>query len=239
MKEQVREGRPDVSVFDMPSITTAAHELKNPLSLMRQLALSIDDGNLDPSELRMAAQRLELTSDRALRLVDDLTQTQNLQDGLFDLEPINPVALCDEVVSELSPLYSAHHRSLRVQRRRNPPIVVANRSLLRRVITNFADNALHYTFESEPVVIETHTSGDKVRISVRDRGPGVSSRLQQSLRDQPRLQRPSRRPASSGLGLYIARQFAEAMHGTVGVVRHRDGATFYVELSTSSQMSWL
>lgn len=239
MKEQVREGKPDVTSFDMPSIVAAAHELKSPLALVRQLALTIDETEFDADSLRRTAQRIELTTDRALRLVDDLTQAQRLGDGLFELEPINPVALCDEVVSELSPLYRAHERSLRVRRRRNPPLVVANRSLLRRVIASFADNALHYSFDSQPVIIETHSAGDRVRISVRDRGPGVSENLRRSMKLTPSLQRPSRRPASSGLGLYVARQFAEAMHGNVGVVRHRDGASFYVELNSSTQMSWL
>jgi len=206
---------------------------------MRQLALSMEDDTFDATDVRKIAERLELTSERALRLVDDLTQTQRLQDGLFDLEPLNPVALCDEVVAELAPLYAAHKRTLHIRRRRNPPLVVANRSLLRRVVTNFVDNALHYTYDNQPVIIETHSIGDKVRISVRDRGPGVSATLRQSLSATPSLQKPSRRPASSGLGLYIARQFAEAMQGSVGVVRHRDGASFYVELGGSTQLSWL
>jgi signal transduction histidine kinase len=47
------------------------------------------------------------------------------------------------------------------------------------------------------------------------------------------------RPESSGLGLYISGQFADAMQGTIGAVRHRDGATFYVELPASRQMNLL
>lgn len=47
------------------------------------------------------------------------------------------------------------------------------------------------------------------------------------------------RPQSSGLGLYIASQFAEAMHGTIGATKHHDGATFYVELHASRQLSLL
>lgn len=239
MNERMREEGADTAMFAMPSVVAAAHELKSPLALIRQLSLSVDD-EMNANELRRIARQLELTSDRALRLIDDVTQAQRLEDGLFDLEPINPVALCEDVVRELQPLYKAQQRSLRVRRRRNPPLVVANYSLLRRVVAGFVDNALHYTFDAQPVVIETHSAGDTVRISVRDRGPGVSGSLQNSLRTAtPKLQSPSRRPSSSGLGLYIARQFAEAMHGKVGVIRHRDGASFYVELSSSTQMSWL
>ncbi len=231
-------GGSDVSAFDAPSVIAATHELKSPLALVRQLALTLD-GDLSPEEVKKLALRIELTSERALRLVDDVTQAQRLEDGLFELEPINPIALCDEVANEISPLYAAHSRTIRTVRRRKPPLVVANRSLLRRVIMSFADNALHYAFDDQPVTLETHLVGDKIRISVRDRGPGVSARLQRSLGSTPALQRPSRRPASSGLGLYVASQFAEAMNGHVGVTRHRDGASFYIELNGSTQLSWL
>ena len=236
----MREGNAGgAEFFAMTSVTAAAHELKSPLVLMRQLALSLD-ADMSTEELQRAVWQLELTSDRALRLIDDVTQAQRLEDGLFEVEPINPIALCEDVARELQPLYSAHQRHLRVRRRRNPPLVIANYSLLRRVISGFVDNALHYAFDSEPVTIETQVVGSAVRICVRDRGPGVSSRLQRSLgAATPKLQSPTRRPLSSGLGLYIARQFAEAMQGRVGVVRHRDGASFYVELNSSSQMSWL
>ena len=47
------------------------------------------------------------------------------------------------------------------------------------------------------------------------------------------------RPQSSGLGLYVAGQFAQAMQGKVGATRHRDGATFYVAVLASSQMRLL
>lgn len=230
--------RSDAMEFGLPSIVAAAHELKSPLALMRQLALSLD-GDLTEQQMRRISERIELTSDRALRLVDDLSHAQRLQDGLFDLEPVNPLALCDEVVQEITPLYTAHSREIRAVRRRKMPLVVANRSLLRRVIIGFADNALHYSFDGMPVVLETHLHGDMVRISVRDRGPGVSASLKNSLRAKPTLQPPSRRPASSGLGLYVARQFAEAMNGRVGVTRHRDGASFFIELNGSTQLSWL
>lgn len=47
------------------------------------------------------------------------------------------------------------------------------------------------------------------------------------------------RPESSGLGIYVASQFAQAMDGEIGLIRHRDGLTFYVELPLSRQLSWL
>ena len=80
-----------------------------------------------------------------------------------------------------------------------------------------------------------------VRIGVRDYGPALSSdmwrKLQKKLRSAP--QPIQARPESSGLGLFIASQFAEAMNGRIGAIRHKDGATFYVELQASSQLQLL
>lgn len=227
-------------LFAMPSLTAAAHELKNPLVLMRQLAYEIGEHDLTEADTHKIAERLELTSERALRLVDDLTQTSRLADGLFEMEPINPSALCEQVARDIQPLYRAHERSIQARRRRQTPLVVANRTLLARVLTNFADNALHYSSPDRPVQFETHQHRDKVRISVRDYGPGVSSKLWRTLSaGSSTLAQPSRRPASSGLGLFIAKQCALAMGGDVGVIRHRDGASFYVELNSSRQLSLL
>lgn len=228
-------------LFAMPSLTAAAHELKSPLVLLRQLSYELDYGPPKQSvEITKLAERLELTSERALRLVDDLTQTSRLADGLFETEPLNPSALCEQVARDISPLYRAHNRQITTRLRRRPPLVVANRTLLARVLTNFADNALHYSRADVPVRLETHQHKGRVRIGVRDYGPGVSSKLWRSLSGaHSTLAQPSRRPASSGLGLYIAKQCALAMGGDVGVVRHRDGATFYIELNSSSQLSLL
>jgi len=80
-----------------------------------------------------------------------------------------------------------------------------------------------------------------VRVGIRDYGPALSSdmwrQLQKKLKHSP--QTIHARPQSSGLGLFIASQFAEAMQGSIGATRHRDGATFYVELQASRQLSLL
>ena len=127
--------------------------------------------------------------------------------------------------------------------RRHPLLMVANRDLLRRIIINFSDNALNYTGADSAVEIQIKAlnKGHTIRLGVRDYGPALSSdmwaTLQSKLTKAP--QSVHARPQSSGLGLYIASQFADAMNGTIGATRHRDGATFYIDLQASSQLSLL
>jgi K+-sensing histidine kinase KdpD len=229
---------------DLSFLVTASHELKAPLALIRQLALSLETAeNLAPSERERMLRQVTLTTERALRLTTDLARSSRLEDSLFEMEPLNPRQICEEVAHELSPLYKAKNREIRIAARYRPLLVVANRDLLRRVILNFGDNALHYASETSPVELKIQAldSGTKIRMGVRDYGPAVPADVWQRLQSHlgTATQSLHSRPQSSGLGLYVAGQFATAMQGKIGATRHRDGATFYVDLTASTQMRLL
>jgi K+-sensing histidine kinase KdpD len=228
---------------DLSFLLTAAHELKSPLALIRQLALSLEEmQNLPAHEQERMLRQITLTSERALRLTTDLMRSSRLEDSLFELEPLNPRQICEDVAHELSPLYKAKNREIRVAARHRPILAVANRELLRRILLNFGDNALHYA-DQAPVELKVQMFGSKntIRMGVRDFGPAVPIDLWQQLQSNlgTGAQALHVRPQSSGLGLFVAGQFASAMNGQIGATRHRDGATFYVDVMASHQMSLL
>ena len=222
----------------------AAHDLKSPLALLRQLALSLEAGGLSPVEVAELARRMALTSERALRLTTDLTQSTRLHEELFGIEPLNLALVARDVVAELQPLYAAKGRRLTVRVPRQAVVGLGNRDLLRRVLCNFADNALHYSGEGDaPVVVRLsrRAGGRVIRLAVRDYGPAIPPSLWQQLEQRLGVsaQPLHSRPGSSGLGLYIAGQFASAMEAQIGAVRHRDGATFYIDLQAVYQQRLL
>lgn len=233
MVRRVIAATPDGPLYDGSfGVVTAAHELKAPVALMRQLALELRDRVQSPADMQLLDQ-LILTSERSLRLTSNLTKTARLTDGLFELEPLNPQQLCEEVAHELTPLYRAHDRRIDVRTRRHAPLVVANRDLLRRVLLNFGDNALRYGSSESSVSLSVTQSRGAVQVGVRDQGPILPSR---SLTQGVTV---TGRPDASGLGLLIAQRFAEMMHGSVGTRRHRNGMTFYVTMMPSEQLSLL
>jgi len=242
MKGSHNTHRQGIDYTSLSSLTIAAHELKSPLSLLRQLALSLELDNLSENERREIASHMKLVSERALRLTTDLTKAQRLEDSLFLVEPINPQQLCEEVVHELTPLYKACGRDIVVAKRQRPLLAIANKDLLRRILLNFADNALHYSDDvsAVEVSVSSRQHGAMIRLGIRDYGPALSIDTWRAL--QSTVNRPEQlhaRPSSSGLGLSIARQFATAMNGSVGATRHHDGATFHVDIHASTQMSLL
>ena len=97
------------------------------------------------------------------------------------------------------------------------PPVAADPGLLERAVANLVANALRYSSAAAPVRIEAGRVGERVDLRVIDRGPGVSEA------DKARIfepfQRLGDRSASGGvgLGLAVARGFAEAMGGELAL----------------------
>ena len=223
---------------EVNGILVAAHELKAPLCLLKQLAFSMDFAT-GPDDLKKIQSQMIGVSDRALRQVQDLTKIARLDDGLFEMEPVAVRAVCDEVTTELRKLFWFNHRNLEIEYRNRNRLVCANRELLYSVIYNFCLNAMHYSDEETRSELTLSDKDDKVRLDVRDFGPALPMDVWKSLK-KGWVTKPTSiamRPGSSGLGLYIASKFSQYMNANVGAVRHRDGTSFFVELPTSKQAS--
>ena len=220
-------------------IFIAAHELKSPLALMRQLALGMDFHAQSEQKPNDTRNKIIGVSERAMKQVNDLVKVARLEDGLFVMEPVAVRAVCDDVTRELRDLFEINHRSLNVYYANKSKLATANRELLHSVVYNFCTNALHYSDSETAATLTIRERADKLRIDIRDFGPALPlsiwREMQQGFLDHPTS--IAMRPGSSGLGLYIASKFSRYMHGKVGAIRHRDGTSFYIELPVSHQTS--
>lgn len=220
------------------SLVACAHELKTPLVLMRQLCFELESCT-DEKKRSEIIRRIRLTSERSLRLADNLTKVSRLEDAMFELEPIQINGICQEVVDELLPLSMALGQDFEINVSKKSVVAMAHRELLRSLLIGLLDNALNYS-TGKQIKISARQSGENTEISVRDYGPIMDlaqfRRLQQNLGRQ--VNPISSRPLSSGLGLVIADKFAKAMKGKLSISRHHNGGvSFRAELPLSQQLS--
>lgn len=216
----------------------AAHELKAPLSLMRQLAFAIDLAD-DVSRQHYQSQLINV-SERAIRQVNDLVKIARLEDGFFDTEPVSVRNVCESVLHELTPFFQIEGRSLSLDFHSKSRLAIANRDLLYSIVYNFCINAMHYSERGSVSEVKVSERHDNLRIAVRDYGPALPTKIWRAL-NTGRLDQPTEiamRPGSSGLGLYIASQFAAHMRAKIGAVRHSDGVSLFVDLPVSKQISF-
>jgi K+-sensing histidine kinase KdpD len=228
--------------FELAPLIAAAHELKAPLVLLRQLSLQLAQES-DPARIAEIAARIRLTSERSLRLVNGLSKTARLEDAMFKLEPIVINNVAREVIRELEPLSTALGQSITVKTQK-PVLVVGHFDLLRTILLGLIDNSLMSRQTADkPIELRFRTRNDRLQILVRDFGEVVDLRRFRLIASQINLAPitlPSR-PNSTGLGLYIATKFLHYMHGDLAITRHRrqGGLTFKVTLPASKQLSLL
>ncbi len=221
---------------EVNGILVAAHELKAPLSVLRQLALSMDFDD-KKSDLEHFRSEMISVSERAIKQVNDLTKISRLEDGLFEMEPVSIRAVCDDVTRELNYLFRYNQRDLFVKYTNKSKLVTANRDLLHSIIYNFLLNAMHYSGKETRSELLVSNNKDKVKVLIRDFGPALPMDVWRELK-RGWVEKPTSiamRPGSSGRGLYIASKFARYMNAEIGAIRHRDGTSFFVELPVSMQ----
>jgi two-component system sensor histidine kinase KdpD len=212
-------------------LRAVSHDLQSPL-----MAILTSAGALAHGELSLAEEdRRELTetilaeAERLARLVRNLLDLSRLQAGAAAPEPGDwPV---DDLVLQALDGVEAGSRVEVVLPEDDSPLVHADLHQVERVVANLVENAVRYSPADEPVRVQVRETGSEVLVRVVDHGPGIPPE------EAERIFQPFQRGSltgpirGAGLGLAIARGFAEANGGRVWVESHAgQGATFVLAL---------
>jgi two-component system, OmpR family, sensor histidine kinase KdpD len=211
-------------------LRAVSHDLRTPLMAIvtSASALARDDLKLDRRDQDELVATILDEANRLDRLVGNLLDLSRLQAGAA--APAAEVFLIEDlIVQALDELGEAAER-IEVALPDESPAVRADEQQIQRVLVNLFENALKYSPQSEPVRVQVTTTAADVLIRVVDHGPGVPER------DLDRIFGAFQRGSDgvvrgAGLGLAIARGFAEANEGRVWAESRRgQGATFVLAL---------
>lgn len=220
----------------------AVHDLKNPvngIAMMVRLALRKGDGL--PAAHVGYLKHIERTCSEMMRLIQNLLEIAKIEEGKMTVarDVIVPGEVLAEVVAEYAPVAEQAGRALHLQVPDELPEIVADRSLLKRVLVNLVANALRHS-GSPDVTIDAVREPDEgsdnevVTLRVIDRGTGLELGDQSSVFEKFRSLRrsPSSVPSSdTGLGLPFCKLAVEVMGGRIGVrSTPGDTTTFWISL---------
>ena len=218
-------------------ISTVSHELRTPLtSIIASLGL-LESGALAErpdraDELVAVAHR---NSKRLLRLINNLLDLQKITAGKmpFALEPLEVGPLLAEALDDIRAFADTQEIALRIDGAPDAVEVLADRERLLQVLNNLLSNAIKFSPDGAEVTVAARRRGDRVRIAVRDRGPGIPEEFRDQLFDRFTQfdSGGQRRAGGSGLGLSIVQGLVQGMDGSVGLESEVDqGTTFEVDL---------
>lgn len=199
-----------------------AHDLRTPLVAMLGSLDLFREGTAKPEQERIL-ERLKSDGHGMLTLIDDVLELARLGAGEARLrpEPFAPLALLTQVGDLVRPAAQRNGTEILVQID-DLPDLVGDVASLRRVLLNFATNAVKATRGGSIRLSATHTTagvnGHTENFSVTDTGCGISpDDIPLLFRDFGMLERDSPIADGTGLGLAICRRLATAMGGEVGV----------------------
>lgn len=222
----------------------AAHDLRNPMSSVRQLATLMleEDHGLSAAERREFLQDIATTSDNMLEIVSKLLEVNRLESGsvIPHCESTRVVSLFDACEDSFELLAKRKNQSLEFRSDHDDLAVFVDPLLTRQILDNLVSNALKYSPEGGQITVSACVSPDRpdfTRIAIADNGPGIAA--EEMGRLFAKFARLSSRPTggetSTGLGLSIVSKLTEILNGKVWCESvHGHGATFILELPRSS-----
>jgi PAS domain S-box-containing protein len=216
-------------------IRSVTHELRTPLQAIRASLDRIiaESQGRKIGEIVSAART---SVDRLVRLVNDILDYQRLRAGQRlpgGNERIDLASTVGEAIAASESLAHEGGVELRLQAPVIPVLLAADPDRVIQLVTNLIANALKHSARGDAVDIAIERRDDFTRVSVRDRGPGVSADFQPQLFQQFAQGQAAdgKQRAGTGLGLAICKALAGQMNGRVGFEpADGPGARFWFEL---------
>ena len=210
-------------------IATMSHDFRNPMTAVLLQAEQLLGDEVSRDDVLQAAAAIRRIVGHQVQLIDNLleqarseVQGIDIQEGAVDLR-----ALLDDISLVVAPLASEKTLSLAIRVSDDvAPYLRLDESKLRRIVVNLVGNAIKFTDEGRVDVVAA-LQDDKLRLAVRDTGPGISAPDRQRIfLAFDRLADVRSRPGA-GLGLAISRRLAEAMGGALTLDCPVDGGSCF------------
>jgi two-component system, OmpR family, sensor histidine kinase KdpD len=196
-------------------LAAVSHDLRTPLASIKASVSSLRQTDVEWSEADQAdlLATIEQNADRLDALIGNLLDMSRLHTG--SLQPfLRPTAIDEVAPAALLGLDDSLRLEMAVPD--GFPLVLADPGLLERVLANLFSNALRHSPAARPPELQAELLDDTVLLEVVDHGPGVPDEQKERIFEP--FTRVGDRYPGVGLGLAVAKGFAEAMGGHIEAV---------------------
>jgi PAS domain S-box-containing protein len=213
-------------------VATVSHELRTPLTVITgSLELLTGRGTRqlsDPSRLLNLAQA---NSQRLVRLVNDILDIETIeQDAMvLDFQQVEIKPLVEEAIEANRTYAETFDVVVRLDDRAADATIYTDANRLTQVVGNLLSNAVKFSHRGQEVVVTIAASDDRVRIAVRDHGPGIPDEFKVRIFEKFVQVDASdaRQRGGTGLGLSIVKQLIIRLGGEVSHEAAQGGGTIF------------
>lgn len=238
--QKAREEAERASAVKSAFLASMSHELRTPLNAIINLTKFVasgDMGSLNETQEETLNQVVD-SGQHLLALINDVLDMSKIESGSLNLfleDDVNLEDLLNKVCTTGRVLLKEKPVKLTADIASNLPLLHGDRQRLYQSLLNIMSNACKFT-EQGSIKLQARQTGDKVVISVRDTGPGISPE------DQPlvfeafkQTDTGLRKAGGTGLGMPISKNLIEAHGGQLSLESELGkGTTFVVSLPVES-----
>lgn len=216
-------------------VNMAVHELKMPVTILKAYLqiLVVKLQKNDTASLATTLEKMELQLDKLTHLIADLQDGANPNvEDIYCLKNNFDLTNCIvNYVEELKTTYPSY--LIETDFDDQEFVVHADKDRIIQVVNNLVSNAVKYASEQKYLKLMIKRDGNRVMVSVIDRGPGIPEEKQQEIFEQfVRLQDEiTRKQPGLGIGLFICNAILKKHNGDIGVrSKLGEGAEFWFGL---------
>jgi K+-sensing histidine kinase KdpD len=235
LEQERAEAAEHLATLRSDFVSTVSHELRTPLTAVLGYAEILEGHwtDLSDDQRRQRVQRVVAAANRLKRLINDLLRVTTFDAAATTLarQPIQVWDIATRAIEVVNASYAsqvinaAGEHDLRA---------LADPSHTEQILINLLDNAAKYSEEGSPIEIHWVREAQCAAIRVRDHGPGVPEKGRDVLFSRFGRIAGSRMRAGrvgTGLGLYLGREYADAMGGSLDLdTTGPDGSEFCLRL---------
>ena len=213
-------------------VANASHELKTPLSVIRNYATLLQSEHLSDAERAMYSERIGAAAARLSALVSDILQVNRLENQKIkpNMQPFNLSEALSRCILNYDALFDEKALELAADLD-SDLIVTSDENLLDTVWNNLISNAIKFTPAQGSITIRTAQADDAVLISVSDSGCGMDEASMRHIFDKFYQIDTSHATEGNGLGLALVKRILDLLDGDISVTSApAQGSTFTVRL---------
>lgn len=226
----------EISRMRADFVSMVSHEFRSPLTGIRHLGeMLLDDQTINRTKQHRYFKMIVQESIRLTRLVENILDFSRMEEGRkeYRFEKLNTSRWLIKIIDDFEAEISAEGVTVETDIPDELPLISADREALGSAVHNLLDNAVKYSPQEKVVWISVKALAGAVRISVRDKGVGISEHDRKHIFD--RFYRAdgeiSKRIKGAGLGLSLVRHIIAAHGGKLECEsKVGEGSTFYIRL---------